>query len=105
MEAFTLHLNWGRSKDLLSLARTYCSDLSSGPGSVQCEYTITNLWQSEGVFTGHEIQFVTKIQTNIILYYRIEFRCKWACHPISLINELNNGPELLVKYRAEFRYV
>ena len=62
------------------------------------------------VFTCEEIQTVTEIRTDIISYWRTEFRCKWVRHPFSSINgpKLENiynkwfRSESWVKYRTEF---
>ena len=43
------------------------------------------------MFTRNEIQPVTEIRSDIILYSRIEFWFKWVRHPFSLIN----GPKLI----------
>ena len=50
---------------------------------------------SKGVFTSTEIQPVSEIWTDIILYSRIEFWCKWVCHLLSL----KNGPNLIINQK------
>ena len=47
----------------------------------------------EGASTCNKIQLVTKIRTDIIMNWRIEFQCKWVHNPFSPIK----GPKLLVR--------
>ena len=60
-----------------------------------CKGIVVPLWwwqvlfqRTEGEFTRNEIQPVTEIGTDIILYWRIEFWCKWIHRPFSSINRL-----------------